>query len=165
MYNGMKSIVETCWEPLRNSDLAPLFQLQVQITNQGPQANPHLDNLRDLIITSASPDTSLYLSTLTLLARSFPANPPVSYTAQPSPHVIFAWLYRLDDEFVIKLRERESIALVLLAHFCVLFNSLSSFWWTRGWVEHLMGEIYGSLGKEYRLWIKWPMEEIGWIPS
>jgi hypothetical protein len=172
MHNGMKSIVETCGEYLRNSDLAPLFTLQSQITNQGPQPHPHLDILRDLIITSNSPSTTLYLSTLTLLSRSFPSSsssifstPQTSYTAQPSPHVIFAWLYRLDEEFVGKLKARESIALVLLAHFCVLFNSLSSFWWTRGWVEHLMGEIYGSLGKEFRLWVKWPMEEIGWVPG
>ncbi|EPE31928.1 Zn2/Cys6 DNA-binding protein [Glarea lozoyensis ATCC 20868] len=165
MHNGMKSIVETCGEHLRNSDLAPLFLLQSQITNQGPQSHPHLDILRDLILASNSPDTNLYLSTLTLLARSFPAAPSGPYTAQASPHIVFAWLYRLDESFVAKLRARESIPLVLLAHFCVLFNSLKSFWWTRGWVEHLMGEIYGSLGKEFRLWVKWPMEEIGWVPG
>jgi hypothetical protein len=165
MHKGMKSIIHSCWEPLRNGDLAPLFQLQAQITNQGPQDNPHIDILRDLIIACNDPNTQLYLATLTLLARSFPSSPPANYAAQPSPHVVFAWIHRLDDEFVQKLKERESIALVLLAHFCVLLNSLSSFWWTRGWVEHLMGEIYGSLRKEFRLWIKWPMEEIGWIPS
>lgn len=169
MFRGMKSIVATCREPLRSSDLAPMFQLQNRHVDQPPSNNEHLQTLREMILSSASedPDLQLYLTALGILARSFPSTTtiPAIRPAQPSPQVVFAWLYRVSDEFVLTLQQRRPIPLVILAHFCVLFNSLSSFWWTKDWVDHLMREIYGSLQKEYRLWMKWPMEEIGWIPS
>jgi hypothetical protein len=55
--------------------------------------------------------------------------------------------------------------MVILAYFCVLLNDLSSSWWIKGWAEHLISEIYASLTAEHRLWIRWPMEETGWIPA
>jgi hypothetical protein len=34
-----------------------------------------------------------------------------------------------------------------------------------GWSIHLISGIYDSLDEEHRLWLRWPMEEIGWVPS
>ncbi|CAG8971465.1 hypothetical protein HYALB_00002049 [Hymenoscyphus albidus] len=169
MFRGMKSVVASCRDSLRTSDLAPMFQIQNRTVEQPPSNNEHLQALREMILSSAAedPDLQIYLSALDGLARSFPTSTPLHEMrlAQPSPQVVFAWLYRISDEFVATLQQRRPISLVILAHFCVLFNSLSSFWWTKDWVDHLMREIYGSLQKEYRLWMKWPMEEIGWVPS
>jgi hypothetical protein len=42
---------------------------------------------------------------------------------------------------------------------------LDSCWWMEGWATHLIAKIYHLLDEEHRLWIRWPIEEIGWIPS
>ncbi|KAG9230035.1 C6 zinc finger protein [Amylocarpus encephaloides] len=169
MFRAMKTIVSSCYEPLRNSDLAPMFQIQNLHVDQPEVNDRHLKSLHDMILSATphDPDQQLYLTAVSALARSFPtpSSTSVGRTTQSSPQLVFAWLYRLSDEFVLRLQQRNPISLVILAHFCVLFNSLSSFWWSKDWVDHLMKEIYDSLPREHRLWIKWPMEEIGWIPN
>jgi hypothetical protein len=73
------------------------------------------------------------------------------------------WVHQLEDDFVRLLQEEKPIPLVILSYFCILLNGLSSFWWTRGWVEHLLSEIYSLLDQEYKIWMRRPMEETGWI--
>ncbi|UKZ94598.1 uncharacterized protein TrAFT101_009459 [Trichoderma asperellum] len=77
---------------------------------------------------------------------------------------IYAWLYRMDHGFIELLVRRDSLALVIFAHFCVLIKFLSGCWWMYGWSTHLLQEIWDLLDEEHRLWIRWPIEEIGWRP-
>lgn len=53
---------------------------------------------------------------------------------------------------------------VLLAFFAVLLHKSPDRWWMQGWPEHLITRIYALLDEKHRLWIRWPMEEMGWIP-
>ncbi|KAE8443882.1 hypothetical protein EG329_001291 [Mollisiaceae sp. DMI_Dod_QoI] len=166
IFRGMKVILESNYDLLRNGELAPMFHISIHQVFLQPANDEHIQGLRDLISTTASddPDVQLYLKTLDDLGRSFSASTvPGTRATQPSPQIVFVWLYRLQDEFVEFLIQRRPIPLIILAHFCVLFNDLSSFWWAKGWVEHLISEIHASLSEEYRMWIRWPMEEIGWI--
>jgi hypothetical protein len=54
---------------------------------------------------------------------------------------------------------------VILSYFCILLDSVRSYWWNRGWMEHLLSEIHSLLNQEYRIWMQRPMEETGWIPG
>lgn len=166
MFRGMKAILETNFEALRHGELAPLFHISIhQILLQSAN-DEHLQELRELITITAreDPDIQLYLTALEELAHSFPpSSAPGTRATQPSIQMVFIWLYRLSDEFADFLYQRRPIPLVILAHFCVLLNDLSTFWWARGWAEHLISEIHGSLSEQYRTWIRWPMEELGWI--
>lgn len=80
-------------------------------------------------------------------------------------HVVFAWLYRMSDDFLDRMQQHESIPLVLYAHFVVLMQEMERFWYMKDWTKHCMSGIYEALSKEYRPWIKWPMAKIGWIPA
>ena len=102
----------------------------------------------------------LRMVSLKNLVESFPIR-----QTQPCPQLVFVWLYRLSDEFVLCLQQRKPIALVILAHIVVLLNDLSSFWWIGGWIDHIMSEVYAALTEEYRTWMRWPIEEIGWLPG
>lgn len=77
---------------------------------------------------------------------------------------IFSWLYRMEDSFIELLSNRDPLALVITANFCVLLKHLGSSWWTEGWSTKLLQEIWDLLDEEYRLWIRWPIEELGWRP-
>ncbi|KAL7626099.1 hypothetical protein AAE478_002869 [Parahypoxylon ruwenzoriense] len=76
----------------------------------------------------------------------------------------FLWLFKLREEFVNLLKERDNEALCILAFFCVILQRLDYNWWIEGWGTHLIGRIYSVLDESYRLWIQWPIEEIGWVP-
>ncbi|OTB00450.1 hypothetical protein M426DRAFT_324313 [Hypoxylon sp. CI-4A] len=76
----------------------------------------------------------------------------------------FMWLFKLYDNFVNLLKEHDNEALCILAFFCVLLQRLDYHWWMEGWGVHLVARIYSVLGDSYRLWIRWPLEEIGWVP-
>lgn len=77
---------------------------------------------------------------------------------------IFFWVV-LSEKFLPLLADMEKEALVVLAYFCILLNKLPAQWWLDGWVNYLMEKIYDTLGEEHRIWIQWPMEELGWLPS
>lgn len=78
---------------------------------------------------------------------------------------VYSWVYKLNDAFIELLIKHDSLALVIFAHFCVLLKFLGSCWWMQGWSTHLMQEIWDLLDEEHRLWICWPIEELGWRPN
>ncbi|KAK7742416.1 hypothetical protein SLS62_010724 [Diatrype stigma] len=74
------------------------------------------------------------------------------------------WMFKINDEFVSLLRADDHEALCVLGFFCVLLERLDNKWWIKGWGVHLIERIYSALDEGYRLWIRWPIEEIGWAP-
>ncbi|KAI1305719.1 hypothetical protein F5Y03DRAFT_384396 [Xylaria venustula] len=74
------------------------------------------------------------------------------------------WLVKIPDPFIELLKSHDSEALCVLAFFCVLLKRLEQLWWIEGWAFHLIERIYSTLNERYRLWIRWPLEEIGWTP-
>ncbi|KAL1893967.1 hypothetical protein Sste5346_006108 [Sporothrix stenoceras] len=78
---------------------------------------------------------------------------------------VYYWLYCIEDDFLHLIVQRRPLALVVFAHFVVLLRVLSSCWWMQGWTTHLMQEIWELLDEDHRLWICWPIEELGWRPS
>ncbi|KAH8587382.1 hypothetical protein B0O99DRAFT_401075 [Bisporella sp. PMI_857] len=170
IFRGARSILESSnYALLKHSDLSPMFSLfvprEMQPTNN--MRNKNIEDLRKMIVEEAHdhPNYPIYMEALETLSKSFlPATMTTAGTYQVPFQSIFAWLYLLSDDFVLCLIQREPIALVILAHFCVLLNSISSFWWMQGWVHHLISEIYNSLDPVYLIWIGWPLEQVGWIP-
>jgi hypothetical protein len=79
-------------------------------------------------------------------------------------HVVFAWLYKMEEEFLEALQKHSAVPLVLYAHFTVLMNDMEGSWYMRGWTAHVLGGIWGILRDEDRIWIRWPMSVVGWIP-
>ncbi|KAJ6436347.1 reverse transcriptase [Purpureocillium lavendulum] len=79
--------------------------------------------------------------------------------------IVFTWVHRVSDDYVILLKTNDSGALCIFAFYCVLLKKLEHVWWMEGWGTYLMERIYWSLDSVHRLWIRWPMEEIGWYPG
>jgi hypothetical protein len=78
---------------------------------------------------------------------------------------IYQWLFAISDEYLTLLKEGDSDALCILAHYSVLLRDLEKYWWMQGWSTHLIKRIYLMLDEEYRLNIRWPIEEMGWLPD
>ena len=75
----------------------------------------------------------------------------------------FVWIYMTIDEFIPLLRQPTQPALAIFAYFCVLLKKLDAQWWLHGWADHLMRKLNVLLDDEHRLWIQWPMEEMGYV--
>lgn len=74
------------------------------------------------------------------------------------------WIFKVRDDFVALLRSNDYGALCVLGFFCVLLARLDHKWWIKGCGVHLIQRIYSTLDAGHRLWIRWPIEEIGWAP-
>ncbi|KAF4984020.1 hypothetical protein FZEAL_725 [Fusarium zealandicum] len=79
--------------------------------------------------------------------------------------LVYSWLHRVSDDYLALLKKVDEDALCVLAFFCVLLRELEKFWWFEGWSVHLIGRIFALLKDEYRLRIRWPIEQIGWVPE
>lgn len=79
----------------------------------------------------------------------------------PKNKLIFLWLYMLEDEFIDHLRARHPAALLMLAHYAVLFRTITAAWFLRGWTEHLIGRVRELLGPEHDELARWPAEAAG----
>ncbi|TVY80589.1 Sterol uptake control protein [Lachnellula suecica] len=169
LFRGMRTIMQSTDSMLfESTDLSPLFGISNRLISTEPRDSQHLENLREQLLAAFSndPDLRIYLAALKCLSMSFPSSSDTkTRAAETSPQFILAWMHRVSDEFVFCLQQRKSAALAIFAYFCVLLNDLSTFWWIRGWAEHLISEIYASVSGEHRVWLRWPMEEIGWIPE
>ncbi|KAI0146812.1 hypothetical protein BJ166DRAFT_75991 [Pestalotiopsis sp. NC0098] len=142
----------------------------------------HLATLRQLIVRTVS-DTravAVYSETIDILETCFwehqNRSPTMDLRAlDPSDSsavsdvrettTVFTWPYLASSEYMEMLGQRQEVAMVILAHYCVLLQSLNGCWWMQGWPEYLIKNIWLPLDGQYRLWIQWPTEEIGWQPE
>ncbi|KAL7775906.1 hypothetical protein CFE70_006318 [Pyrenophora teres f. teres 0-1] len=76
-------------------------------------------------------------------------------------HVSFGWLFRMTDDFLERLQQRDPIPMVIYAHFVVLIRVLEQFWYMQGWTHHVMSGIWELMPREHRAWLDWPIKRIG----
>lgn len=77
-----------------------------------------------------------------------------------SPHdcevsIAFLWPVLVPQEFVDQLRASEPLALIILAHYCVILHHLDSYWWMNGWATHIIRKIDRELDDSMRTWLEW----------
>lgn len=76
----------------------------------------------------------------------------------------FVWQFTLAEEFPPLLRQAKQEAVAIFAHSLVIFNVLNGNKWLHGWDSFLASRVWDILDDEHRLWVQWPIEEIGWVP-
>ncbi|KOS42480.1 hypothetical protein ACN38_g6632 [Penicillium nordicum] len=73
---------------------------------------------------------------------------------------LFGWIYRLSEEFICLLEDKEPFALVILAYWCIILKFMGSSWLMIAWDRHVIAGIRQSLGTEFHQWIEWPVRVI-----
>lgn len=79
--------------------------------------------------------------------------------SRPSLAALFA--IKVPERYLVLLQAHEHMALVVLAHFCVVLREVSTTWWLRGWAGQILSAIWMHLGPEWRPTIQWAMEVTG----
>lgn len=73
----------------------------------------------------------------------------------------FRWPVLVKPILFTNLRDRRPMALVALAHYCILLNKVENRWWMNGWPSLLLQSIYSILEPSWREYIRWPLEAVG----
>ncbi|CAI7573717.1 unnamed protein product [Penicillium pancosmium] len=74
--------------------------------------------------------------------------------------LLIGWLYRLPEQFIRLLEEKEPRALVVLAYWGVMFRYMETAWFMKGWAEHVLSGVSTFLQPEYQPWIEWPLKKV-----
>lgn len=74
---------------------------------------------------------------------------------------VFGWLYRIEKRFLSRLWDKDPRALIILAYFALLLDTMKDFWYLDGWERHILDRTRYLIGEEYAGWLRWPMEMAG----
>jgi hypothetical protein len=76
------------------------------------------------------------------------------------PHISMAWTAVLPEKCIRLFRERQGLALVLLAYYCVVLERAPRVWWLRGWSKGLLKVIKENIGLGYQDELKWAEDRV-----
>lgn len=71
------------------------------------------------------------------------------------------WPFELTDKYVDLLRRHDPMALVVLAHYCLILHHSRHQWWVEGWSLHLARSIWNLLDEYWRPSAIWALREVG----
>lgn len=83
---------------------------------------------------------------------------------RPRNHLIMAWLYLLESDFLTAAQAKQPIALIIIAYYATLLHKLNHCWLMYDWGLHLMDGVNRHLPEEYKLWLQWPATAMNWQP-
>lgn len=119
--------------------------------------------LRNTIAGSSK--QNILLKTINILKRSYTFLGNSSFQEDEKSRAFYSWLLKISDEYIQLLKDADSQALCILAFFSVLMRDLEKKWWLEGWAIRLIRRVYHLLDEAHRLWIVWPIEQLGWVPE
>ncbi|KAF9739751.1 hypothetical protein PMIN03_004661 [Paraphaeosphaeria minitans] len=132
---------------------------------------PHIDQqfsaLRQNIIPSLGSSDSVALQTCLDALDGLELVYKICYFLHPHlPRskleigVALRWMSLVPAEFMTLLKQRNTMALILLAHFVVLFANFGDEWFLQGWCEQAMKSIEVIVSEQDRVGMEWPLEQL-----
>jgi hypothetical protein len=171
LFRGVRTVLELNNRAIFSSSISFLFRSRTDVNrNWDHQQLDHdaLKEFQNYIKTSTSEDEQArrhLLDAFSDLRRAFYVFYAEELCSEDKIRSVFTWMYKVSNEYINMLRHRNSNAICILAFFCVLLHRLEYNWWLKGWGTHLIDRIYTALDDIHRFWIRWPIQEIGWIPK
>ncbi|KAJ5094821.1 hypothetical protein N7456_010682 [Penicillium angulare] len=170
LIRGTWSVIASAQKSIMGSGLSPIFvngNRRARAREARSTATvPVLDELRMFLKGSTLEESELNscLDAVDSLSKSFATIFDLgSHDCQTAD--VFVWVLEISDHYLDLLRQRRFEAVVILGYFCVIVRNLEWTWWIQGLSNHLIQRIYYMLDEEYRCWLQWPMEQLGWAFS
>jgi hypothetical protein len=174
LIKGTYSILGTSHEKLRTGILGPTFRagavrarLRDEASYNFPVDEDPTQELRAQMAKSTLEPESYDLCMLAIeeLRKSFALFHSGAARSPNESSDVFIWLFRVNNGYLDLIRDHCQDAVAIFAYFCVLLKILDHKWWMDGSSVHLIQQIWNTLDEDHRLWIRWPIEQIGWVPS
>lgn len=165
---GNKVVLESSRDMFRHGVLAPVFNngarhSYVRRNTPAIDGEQYVWRVREFIMGHVSDlaDREMYIQAVGLLSQSY-AFVMADVSRMADTTVVMPWLFEVPDQFMDCLQRKSPPALIVFAYFCVLVKKLDWMWWLEGLSERFMGQMFNALDPEYREWLRWPSEAIGW---
>ncbi|KAH7353647.1 hypothetical protein B0T11DRAFT_356877 [Plectosphaerella cucumerina] len=171
LFRGIEPIIEVQQESVLSSPVSLIF-MGTHASSEywhAHEPGPHdgLDELEAGIQFRTSSDIDkqdVLMHAIHALRRSYTFLDSRDFGEEHKLRGMYQWLLEISDAYLALLRGLDREALCVFAFFCVLTRDFETFWWSEGWPAHLIKRVYLLLDDEYRLYIRWPIEQIGWVP-
>ena len=74
--------------------------------------------------------------------------------------LVFIWAATVSEQYMIRLQNKEPMALVILAHYAVLLHGINGQWWANGRGSQLVDAISETLPAVWQAAINWPRDAV-----
>lgn len=79
----------------------------------------------------------------------------------PSDSLLKMWVHMVSDRFMDLLAEKQPGALIIFAHYAVLFRRSQRYWFFEGVAEQMLYVAESFVPTEWKSWLQWPRDQIG----
>ncbi|CZR64537.1 uncharacterized protein PAC_14435 [Phialocephala subalpina] len=153
---GLMVLLEGNWSTLAQGPYAPLLIRGSEPISYANNPNDHhLAEVQQLISScdefSDAQEAVACQITLDELRRIL-ACPELEAGFVTWPGVVPAGYLKL-------LHRQHPIALIILAHYCVLIKKIERVWYLRGLGQNLLSSIHEVISPEWRPWLEWPIKQ------
>ncbi|KAL6904059.1 putative C6 transcription factor [Trichoderma evansii] len=169
LLRGIRSIMNKQGLTIRSSPLALICWKDTEYLPSEAESyeNEHFKELEHSINVSSLKDArkkEALLLAINDLKQTFKRISHSSPETEDQAKQIFTWLYNVSDYYITLLNSGDGDALCIFGFFCILFIHLEHIWWAEGWAVYLIARVYSLVDDTRKLWLRWPVEEIGWVP-
>lgn len=172
--HGISLIVTSSDKDLREGPLQGLFAGKSRSIPPSDHLQSLVNHLLALKQTLQEPrsdrngaDTSVILEATSSLADSLlSVHKNNSLAASLEVRAALLWPPRMPTRFLDLIRQREPLAMIVLAHYCVLLQHAErTCWFIKGWAVAVMTSVTKRLaGTPFQDLIRWPSSMISIIP-
>lgn len=74
--------------------------------------------------------------------------------------IVVGWLYRLPEEYISLLQQKEPCALIVLAYWTILVQHMRPVWFMCNWDFHVIDGILHALQDDWKQGVSWPVRRI-----
>ena len=157
---GVQQVIHQVRTSLLDSPFRTLLQLDEYTPRLPDGTRLALDKLKETNhacgVSDTTHDTAAYESVVDNLAEELGA----VHVGIDANTAACRWAIRLKPAYMESLREHRPLALVVLAHYCVLLYQLRQNWCLDRWGARVARAIWSMLDHEWRPMTDWPMREI-----
>ncbi|KAH8885297.1 hypothetical protein GQ53DRAFT_659970 [Thozetella sp. PMI_491] len=97
-----------------------------------------LNSLRRLLAMAATPGQTISIKTLA-----------------------YSWPVQVSQRYIVLVSEKKPLALVVLAHYCVLLKMIDYFWFMNGCAMRILEQCRNNLEPKWHRYIEWPISVLG----
>ncbi|KAK9323814.1 hypothetical protein V1517DRAFT_257516 [Lipomyces orientalis] len=164
LLRGGVEILCIAWNWIENGQLGPILDrkwngttLDDSVPQEIRNALEHLDKLNNDNFDGITKEAcSSAIEKLRATFGKFYAN-------SEKMRIAMMWPIAIPAAYITLLHSRQPMALVILAHYCIILQWLDGCWWMTGWSEQLVLAIYQSLDATWWSSIRCPMQIVGLV--
>lgn len=157
---GIQQVIRSPAEYLSTSTFAPILQVEPVSAPLPADAAATINQLHEANEVcgsrNESHETEIYTATIDNVAEML----GWVYGGMTASVIAGRWAIRLPARFMELLREREPMALVMLAHYGVLLQAMRHRWCFGEWCLRVAKAVWAILDEEWRPLIDWAMRAI-----